>query len=188
MKESVVNLVEQWEKYAYKLANRYHRLHMWLDNEDLAQEALIGIMEAAVKFDSGRGVKFSTFAYRYVLGRLADHASLQARKWPVSRAHSEMKDDVAWVDVGSIRPNGNKSHPFSVCLHFQMLARLEFEQLSDSLTARQRDVLILRLAYDMSAEEAGKYLGISHQAVASVLKTALRDVKRRSRVKYRVAK
>ena len=44
------------------------------DMDDLFQAGCIGMMEAYKKFDSSRGVKFTTFAYPYILGRISEFA------------------------------------------------------------------------------------------------------------------
>lgn len=44
------------------------------DLDDLFQAGCIGMMEAYKKFDSSRGVKFTTFAYPYILGRISEFA------------------------------------------------------------------------------------------------------------------
>lgn len=44
------------------------------DMDDLFQAGCIGMMEAYKKFDTSRGVKFTTFAYPYILGRISEYA------------------------------------------------------------------------------------------------------------------
>ena len=44
------------------------------DMDDLFQAGCIGMMEAYKKFDASRGVKFTTFAYPYILGRISEYA------------------------------------------------------------------------------------------------------------------
>ena len=43
------------------------------DMDDLFQIGCIGMMEAYKKFDTSRGVKFTTFAYPYILGRISEY-------------------------------------------------------------------------------------------------------------------
>lgn len=43
------------------------------DMDDLFQAGCIGMMEAYKKFDASRGVKFTTFAYPYILGRISEY-------------------------------------------------------------------------------------------------------------------
>ena len=44
------------------------------DMDDLFQAGCIGMMEAYKKFDASRGVKFTTFAYPYILGGISEYA------------------------------------------------------------------------------------------------------------------
>ena len=44
------------------------------DMDDLFQAGCIGMMEAYKKFDASRRVKFTTFAYPYILGRISEYA------------------------------------------------------------------------------------------------------------------
>ena len=43
------------------------------DMDDLFQAGCIGMMEAYKKFDASRGVKFTTFAYPYILGSISEY-------------------------------------------------------------------------------------------------------------------
>lgn len=43
------------------------------DIDDLFQAGCIGMMEAYKKFDASRGVKFTTFAYPYILGKISEY-------------------------------------------------------------------------------------------------------------------
>lgn len=61
-------LFQKNQKLVYKCLKtlRYPRGHA----DDLIQEGLIGLWEAAQRFDSERGVQFSTFAWAYIRGRM----------------------------------------------------------------------------------------------------------------------
>ena len=43
------------------------------DMDDLFQAGCMGMMEAYKKFDSSRGVKFTTFSYPFILGRISQY-------------------------------------------------------------------------------------------------------------------
>ena len=43
------------------------------DIDDLFQAGCIGMVEAYQKFDSSKGVKFTTYAYPYILGRISEY-------------------------------------------------------------------------------------------------------------------
>jgi RNA polymerase sigma-B factor len=60
---------------ARRFANRGEPL------EDLVQVASIGVMKSVDRFDPGRGVKFSTFAARTILGELKRH--FRDRGWAI---------------------------------------------------------------------------------------------------------
>jgi RNA polymerase sigma factor (sigma-70 family) len=51
-----------------------------IDLGDLVQDGVIGLMDAAKRFDEGRGIKFETFAERRVRGAIID--ALRREAWP----------------------------------------------------------------------------------------------------------
>src|SRR5467141_4312963 len=51
-----------------------------IDIGDLVQDGVIGLIDAARRFDEGRGIKFETFAERRVRGAMID--ALRKDAWP----------------------------------------------------------------------------------------------------------
>src|SRR3954462_15769124 len=51
-----------------------------IDIGDLIQDGVIGLIDAANRFDEGRGIKFETFAERRVRGAMID--ALRRDAWP----------------------------------------------------------------------------------------------------------
>ena len=51
-----------------------------VDVGDLVQDGVIGLMDAAQRFDADRGIKFETFAERRVRGAMID--ALRRDAWP----------------------------------------------------------------------------------------------------------
>src|SRR5260221_14067432 len=51
-----------------------------IDIGDLVQDGVIGLIDAARRFDEGRGIKFETFAERRVRGAMID--ALRKAAWP----------------------------------------------------------------------------------------------------------
>src|ERR1700716_3445824 len=51
-----------------------------IDIGDLVQDGMIGLNDAAPRFDEGRGIKFETFAERRVRGAMID--ALRRDAWP----------------------------------------------------------------------------------------------------------
>jgi len=62
-----------------------------IDLGDLVQDGVIGLMDAAHRFDEGRGIKFETFAERRVRGAMID--ALRRDAWPrgVRRVRRELE-------------------------------------------------------------------------------------------------
>src|SRR6187431_1526622 len=58
---------------------------------DLVQDGVLGLMDAAHRFDEGRGIKFETFAERRVRGAMID--ALRRDAWPrgVRRVRRELE-------------------------------------------------------------------------------------------------
>src|SRR6187399_3461680 len=62
-----------------------------IDLGDLVQDGVLGLMDAANRFDEGRGIKFETFAERRVRGAMID--ALRKDAWPrgVRRVRRELE-------------------------------------------------------------------------------------------------
>lgn len=62
-----------------------------IDVGDLVQDGVLGLMDAAQRFDEGRGIKFETFAERRVRGAMID--ALRRDAWPrgVRRVRRELE-------------------------------------------------------------------------------------------------
>ena len=62
-----------------------------IDIGDLVQDGVIGLIDAAERFDEGRGIKFETFAERRVRGAMID--ALRKDAWPrgVRRQRRELE-------------------------------------------------------------------------------------------------
>src|SRR5512144_1121409 len=62
-----------------------------IDIGDLVQDGVLGLIDAAHRFDEGRGIKFETFAERRVRGAMID--ALRRDAWPrgVRRARRELE-------------------------------------------------------------------------------------------------
>jgi RNA polymerase sigma factor (sigma-70 family) len=60
-------LVKQYDGLAEYLCRRYERLS---EHDDIVQEARIGLLAAARKYDPSKGVKFATFAVHAIRGQI----------------------------------------------------------------------------------------------------------------------
>src|SRR3990170_626369 len=62
-----------------------------IDLSDLVQDGVIGLIDAAERFDEARGIKFETFAERRIRGAMID--ALRKDAWPrgVRRVRRELE-------------------------------------------------------------------------------------------------
>lgn len=61
---------EEIDKYSNLIYSITHYFEGYKNKEDLYQAGIIGLIEAYNKFDESYNVKFSTYAYKYILGEM----------------------------------------------------------------------------------------------------------------------
>jgi len=86
---------------ALAMARRY--AHRGEPAEDLEQVAMIGLINAADRFDAERGVEFAAFATPTILGEIRRH--FRDRTWPI-HVPRRLKDDHALVASASTALTG----------------------------------------------------------------------------------
>lgn len=69
MKGELGEVIKECEKLIYKLASKYS---MYYSIEDLYQAGVIGLIKAYKKYDISSSCKFSSYAYKYILGEMID--------------------------------------------------------------------------------------------------------------------
>ena len=69
MPNDLIEIINENEKLIYKIASNYSSYY---NIEDLYQVGIIGIIKAYKKYDSSYSVKFSSFAYKYIMGEMID--------------------------------------------------------------------------------------------------------------------
>ena len=60
-------LISSYEKLVYSIISKYSNSS---NKDDLFQVGMVGIMIASKKYDTSSGVKFTSFAYKYILGEV----------------------------------------------------------------------------------------------------------------------
>lgn len=76
-------LIHAYMRLAISMAGKFRR--SGLSQSDLIQEASLGLMKAADRFDPDRGVRFSTYAVWWIRAGLQDHVM---RNWSIVRTGS----------------------------------------------------------------------------------------------------
>ena len=71
--ESREELVEKYKYFVFSIVKKVRAtLHRHVDFEELVSYGMIGLMEAADRFDRSRGISFTTFSYYRVRGAIFD--------------------------------------------------------------------------------------------------------------------
>lgn len=68
--EEITNLLIENENLIYSIASKYTK---YKDKEDLFQAGCIGMIEAYKNFDRTKKVKFTTYAYPYIVGEISKY-------------------------------------------------------------------------------------------------------------------
>ena len=80
---SLHRLINAYMRLAISMASKFRRYGAPMN--DLIQEAGLGLMKAADKFDPDRGVRFSTYAVWWIKASIQDHVM---RNWSMVRTGS----------------------------------------------------------------------------------------------------
>src|SRR5687767_12796320 len=126
--------------------------------DDVAQEVCVAILGALPRFRD-QGVPFSAFVFGIAARKVADAHRAATRGFPLS-----VVDTVP--DRADARPG-----PEQLALASDLSRRLTY--LLGELPETQREIIVLRVAVGLPAEEVGKVLGMSAAAVRVAQSRAL---------------
>ena len=91
-------LVTAYMRLAVSMAAKYRRYGASMN--DLTQEAGVGLMKAAEKFDPDRGVRFSTYAVWWIKASIQDYVM---RNWSLVRTGSTSSEKSLFFNMRRIR-------------------------------------------------------------------------------------
>lgn len=98
-REEAERLVAAWDGLAWQLAHRYHRRTCGRgDVADYHAAAVLGLWEAALRFDPARGFEFSTYAQRWAKKRVLMFARVEA----AAGLHVPAYRGVVWVEPAAL--------------------------------------------------------------------------------------
>jgi RNA polymerase sigma-70 factor (ECF subfamily) len=126
--------------------------------DDVAQEVCVGILGALPRFRD-QGVPFSAFVFGIAARKVADAHRAATRGFPLS-----IMDNVP--ERADARPG-----PEQMALAADLSRRLTY--FLGELPETQREIIVLRVAVGLPAEEVGKVLGMSAAAVRVAQSRAL---------------
>ena len=91
-------LINAYMRLAISMAGRYRRYGAPMP--DLIQEAGVGLMKAAEKFDPDRGVRFSTYAVWWIKASIQDYV---VRNWSMVRTGSTSSQKALFFNLRRVR-------------------------------------------------------------------------------------
>ncbi len=96
--KSLHRLVNAYMRLAVSMATKYRRYGAPMS--DLIQEAGVGLMKAAEKFDPDRGVRFSTYAVWWIKASIQDYVM---RNWSMVRTGSTSSQKALFFNLRRVR-------------------------------------------------------------------------------------
>ena len=137
-----------------------------LSPDDVAQEVCLAVFEALPRFRD-QGLPFAGFVYRIAANKVAD--SFRAARRAESTRSMETVPE----------PADDHWDPERRALVADMSRRVL--RLLEDLPATQREIVVLRVAVGLSAEEVGDVLGMTAAAVRMAQSRALARLRERAR-------
>lgn len=124
--------------------------------DDLHQQAYVGLFKAVREFRRDRVVKFSTFAYSYIRGYVMDYIRSEYRYQSRTLPEEVLISELSPYDVPAVIEKGETKEEVGAFL--------------SDLSARQLDVC-LKLYWDgRSQREIGRCQGVSHKMVGKIVR------------------
>ncbi len=96
--QALHRLVNAYMRLAISMAAKYRRYGAPMS--DLTQEASVGLMKAASKFDPDRGVRFSTYAVWWIKASIQDYVM---RNWSLVRTGSTSSQKALFFNMRRVR-------------------------------------------------------------------------------------
>jgi RNA polymerase sigma-32 factor len=167
--ETELQLARAWrndgdEKALHRLVNAYMRLAISMASKyrrygapmpDLIQEAGVGLMKAAEKFDPDRGVRFSTYAVWWIKASIQDYVM---RNWSMVRTGSTSSQKALFFNLRRVRAKlEREASANGEVLDSQRLREMIAEEVGVPL--RDVEMMDARLAgsdFSLNAQQAGE--------------------------------
>jgi RNA polymerase sigma-32 factor len=146
-------LVTAYMRLAISMASKYRRYGASMN--DLIQEAGVGLMKAASKFDPDRGVRFSTYAVWWIKASIQDYVM---RNWSLVRTGSTSSQKSLFFNMRRVRAKLEREHEGT---GFAMSSEEMRRGIAEELGCPLRDVEMMegRLAgsdFSLNAQQSGE--------------------------------
>ncbi|MDP6545899.1 MAG: sigma-70 family RNA polymerase sigma factor [Phycisphaerae bacterium] len=151
-----------------RIASRLHRCYGWVDLDDLGSYAYLGLVKAARIYEKGRGVPFERFAFRKAMYVAIDE---MRRDGVLKRRRANPGPSFVALSPDIPDPSGSKG-----------LAELERRDLCQTLLGRlrrkERQLLLMHYAEQMTFKQIGDVFDISESAVCLRHKALIKRLRR----------
>ncbi len=157
-------LLERHRVLAYVLAKKYHRrVRHLISRDELNGAALVGLWRAARTFDAGRGVRFTTHAWRNIRGEMCDWLRKIDPATRGQRRGGCFPEHVRWTAAAAECVGAD-------CDDFRLVdLRDAVRELRRRLSWRLRLLLRLRCDEGFSVNECAAVLGVAPQVASALL-------------------
>ncbi|MEL6235023.1 MAG: RNA polymerase factor sigma-32 [Pseudomonadota bacterium] len=146
-------LVQAYMRLAVAMAAKYRRYGASMS--DLTQEAAVGLMKAASKFDPDRGVRFSTYAVWWIKASIQDFVM---RNWSLVRTGSTASQKALFFNLRRVRAKLERTHG-AACDGYDALQLRESIATEVGVPLRDVEMMEARLSgsdFSLNALQAGE--------------------------------
>lgn len=131
----------------------------YLPEDELVQAGYVGLMRAAERFDASKDVQFSTYAVPWALGEMR---SALRRATDGGMRVLSMEAGEEGASLGDILPGGEID-----------VEAVSLRHALQSLSAQERELIVLRFFRDRTQQEAARELGRSQAQVSRLERRTL---------------
>jgi len=148
-------IVVEYLPLVRSIAAKYNRLGV--PQDDLEQEGMIGLLEAADKYDENQGAKFSTYATYWIKKRILAAVA---------------KEKKSTFNTSSLNEKISKSNEKNT-------GSLSHKNLSFPESMPEAEKLVIKLLFEnqLTLKEISEQLGISRERVRQLKEKALRRMR-----------
>ena len=157
-------IIEQNMDFATRLAYRRKRaLPSFIDAEALQSAAYLGLVEAASRYDPERGVLFTAFAYRRILGAIDDY--LRELQWGGKLNHVDM----ASLDIRVDEECGTLADIIEGRSDVDHEGKEALEVVATKLGSRATEIFRYCFIDELSMREVGEKFGVSESRISQLI-------------------